>query len=752
VKSAERWSLGGAVQGVGYRPYIYRLAQSFRLTGWVRNNAGDVEIHAEGPADRLAAFADVLLLRQPPTANAHLLGRWPAELEWHTAFSILSSALGTDRHVTVPLDLASCEDCIAELNDPRARRHRYPFINCTQCGPRYTIIRDLPYDRSNTTLDCFRLCEHCEAEYSAPEDRRFHAQPLACPRCGPTIAWSESGCAPLREAGALEAAVAALRSGRIIALRGIGGYHLLCDASSESAVARLRLGKGRPTKPLALLVPWAGADGLDVARKCVVINADEANALRSASRPIVILRKAATSNFCAPVAPGLLEIGVMLPYSPLHHMLAADFGAPLVATSGNARGEPVLTDPDEARQRLQHIAEGFLHHNRPIARPAEDPVVRFLEGVARPLRMGRGTAPVEMKLRTDVQVPTLAVGAYQKGTVALAWGKRAIVSPHLGDQSTARGRAIFTQMVNDLQRLHGIAAQRVVHDAHPDFPATRWALNCGLPTTAVWHHHAHASAAAGEFSSETPLLCFTWDGIGLGPDKTFWGGEALLGMPGAWRRAASFRPFRLPGGERTARESWRAALSLCWASGTSWPEGEQRGGDGLLREAFDQGLNSPVSTSVGRLFDAAAALTEVCTVSSYEAEAAMRLEALCEDSAPPVSLPLTRDAQGIWRSDWAPLLVHLLDRRQTCSFRAAQFHSSLAHALLDQALIIRGDTRANRVGLAGGVFQNRVLTQHVHALLTGHGFEVLIPSILPLNDAAISFGQLVEASAAHAAA
>jgi hydrogenase maturation protein HypF len=748
LNDAQRWSIGGSVQGVGYRPYVYRLAQSFELTGWVRNNAGDVEIHAEGPADRLEAFADALFLRPPPTARARLLGRRTAELESSTVFCILTSATDGENQVTVPLDLAICEDCIIEMDDPTARRYRYPFINCTQCGPRYTIIRDLPYDRINTTLDRFTLCQACKGEYSAPCDRRFHAQPLACPQCGPAIFWIEPGGMPVREANALKAAVAALVSGRIIAVCGIGGYHLLCDAACESAVVRLRVRKGRPAKPLALMIPWAGADGLDLARQCVEIDAGEAEAMRHRSRPIVILRKA-VSNVCFSVAPGLREIGVMLPYSPLHQLLLADFGRAVVATSGNLRGEPVLTDSDDAQQRLWHIADGFLHHDRPIARPAEDPVVRVLAGVYRPLRMGRGTAPVEMALAVEVDTPTLAVGAYQKGTIALAWGKRAIVSPHLGDQSTPRGHMIFTQTVKDLQRLYGVAAQQIVHDAHPNFPSTRWALKCGLPATAVWHHHAHASAVAGEYPSQAPLLCFTWDGVGLGPDQTLWGGEALLGKPGAWRRVASFRPFKLPGGERAAREPWRVALSLCWACGILWPNGEQRG-EGLLRHAFNQGVNSPSSTSVGRLFDAAAALTGVCTMSSYEAEAGMRLEALCDDAAPPVSLPLARDEQGIWRSNWGPLLLHLLDERQTPAFRSAQFHSSLAHALLDQALYVRRDTRVNRVGLAGGVFQNRVLTEHVHALLSEQGFEVSVPSQLPLNDAAISFGQVVEATASNA--
>jgi hydrogenase maturation protein HypF len=364
--------------------------------------------------------------------------------------------------------------------------------------------------------------------------------------------------------------------------------------------------------------------------------------------------------------------------------------------------------------------------------------------------MGRGTAPFEVELGYRIDIPTLAVGAYQKNTIALGCENRVIVSPHLGDQSTPRGRAIFAQTIRDFERLYGILPGRVVHDAHPQFPSTRWALESQLPATAIWHHHAHASAVAGEYRIETPMVCFTWDGVGLGPDHTLWGGEALLGFPGNWRQVGSFLPFKLPGGERAAREPWRSALSLCWQSGIPWRKGELLGG-ALLRQAFDHDLNSPMTSSVGRLFDAVAALTEVCLESSFEGEAAMRLEALCKSPEEPIAMPLTRDEHAIWRSDWHPLLASMLDGSQTQSIRAAQFHSSLAHTLLAQALAVRNETRVNCVGLAGGVFQNRILTEHALQLLTGAGFEVLIPKALPLNDAAISFGQIIEARALHAA-
>lgn len=737
------------MQGVGFRPYVYRLAHHYELTGWVRNNGGAVEIHAQGFAERLQSFGEALLIRAPPAARARLLDVQPTPVEMNDGFRILDSTAGVERHIHVPTDLYTCDECLAELRDPAARRYRYPFINCTQCGPRYTLIRAMPYDRPNTTLDRFTLCRDCEAEYTDPFDRRFHAQPLACAACGPALSWYDGRREICGNEPALAAALAALRDGQIVAVRGVGGYHLLCDAANENAVALLRARKGRPAKPLAVMVPWQGSDGLDYARGLAQLSPLEAAMLRDSVRSIVLTARRAQAMLAAAVAPGLRELALMLPYSPLHHLLLEDFGAALVATSANLSGEPVLIEPEQVQARLGDVADGFLHHDRVIARPADDPLVRVVAGAVRPLRLGRGTAPLELSLPLHIQVPTLAVGAYMKTTVALAWGERAVVSPHIGDLASPRGREVFAQVVHDLQQLYGVRAERVVHDAHPGFSNTRWARESGLPTLAVWHHFAHAAAVAGEYPSEAPLLCFTWDGVGLGPDNTLWGGEALLGRPGTWQRVASFRPFRLPGGERAAREPWRSALALCWECGQSWPEGEHLGG-ALLRRAFDGGVNAPPTTAVGRLFDAAAALVGLCLKASYEGEAPMRLEALCEDVVPPVALPLARDATGIWRSDWAPLVPAMRDARLVPAVRAAMFHSSLAQALCEQALAVREHTGVARVGLSGGVFQNRVLTEQAHALLSTAGFEVLIPERLPVNDAAISYGQLIEAAAVQA--
>ncbi|MGA9334381.1 MAG: carbamoyltransferase HypF [Rudaea sp.] len=746
--TARQWRIGGRVQGVGFRPFVYRLAHDFGLQGWVRNSGGVVEIQARGPASTLSRFGHALLDRAPPASRPHLLEEHAADDDASTSFRILASTRGASAQIHVPPDLFACDDCLAELRDPAARRYRYPFINCTQCGPRYTLIERMPYDRPNTTMAGFALCADCAAEYADPLNRRFHAQPLACPVCGPQVRWSSEATGEIADpVSALASAIAALRQGDIVALRGIGGYHLLCDAGSEQAVARLRVRKRRPAKPLALMVPWRGDDGLDGARALAELTPQQCRTLLDSARPIVLTTSRDDAPIAAAVAPGLREVGLMLAYSPLHHLLLDAFAGALVATSGNLSGEPVLTEPDEAQTRLAGIADGFLHHNRPIARPADDPVVRCIAGVMRPLRLGRGTAPLELKLPTPIDVPTLAVGAFLKNTVALAWNDRAVVSPHIGDLTGPRGRAVFVQVVEDLQRLYGVRALRVAHDAHPDFPNTRWARTLDMPALAVWHHHAHAAAVAGEFPHAPAILCFTWDGVGLGPDGTLWGGEALLGRPGAWRHAASFRTFPLPGGERATHEPWRSALALCWESHTTWKEGEQFA-DPLLRRAFERRVNCPRTSAVGRLFDAAAALLQVCQKSSYEGEAPMRLEAVCQGiQAAPVAMPLARGGDAVWRSDWSCLMPILLDSRIPTARRAAIFHASLAQALCDQALVLRDETGVAHVGLSGGVFQNRILTERVCSQLRSLEFEVVMPQLLPVNDAAISFGQLIEAAA-----
>jgi hydrogenase maturation protein HypF len=743
---ARRLTVRGRVQGVGFRPFVYRLAQRHGITGWVQNRLGRVEIHAQGGAQALAAFVRALIAEAPPLARPELAANAQSAVATHDRFEILASS-GTDRpEIHVPPDFFCCPDCLRELRDPHDRRHGYPFINCTQCGPRYTLITRLPYDRPNTTMAAFPLCAECRREYGNPLDRRFHAEPLACPVCGPRLRFRTAGGEPIDDpTRALATCLEALRAGHIVAVKGVGGYHLMCDARNERAVQRLRARKPRPHKPLAVMFPARGADGLEAVRECVRLAPAHESALRDPARPIVLVPRRADAALAASIAPGLAEIGVFLPYSPLHELLLAGFGTPLVATSANVSGEPVLTHNTDVESRLAHVAEAFLHHDRPIARPADDSVSRVIAGRARPIRLGRGVAPLEIELPFELAAPTLAVGGHMKNTVALAWGRRAVISPHTGDLDAPRSLVVFEQVIADLQALYGVRAQRVVHDAHPGYASTRFARRCGLPCTAVFHHRAHAAALAGEFPEAARWLVFAWDGVGYGADTTLWGGEALLGRPGDWRRVASLRPFHLPGGEKAGREPWRSALALCWEAGIEWhdcPEDTR-----LLHDAWQKRINAPASSAVGRLFDAAAALTGVNLRSSFEGQGPMLLESAASASAEAIALPLARDAHNLWRSDWAPLLPMLMDCGRTAGERAAAFHASLAAALLAQARALRDEHGAFAVGLAGGVFQNRVLTERAIALLGEDGFDVRLGEQIPANDAGIAWGQIIEAGA-----
>jgi hydrogenase maturation protein HypF len=588
----------------------------------------------------------------------------------------------------------------------------------------------------------FAMCARCAAEYANPLDRRFHAEPVACADCGPRLTFQSASRGPARGEAALEACVAALIAGKVIAVKGIGGYHLVCDAASSAAVAALRARKGRPHKPLAVMFPMD--PDLAAIRKSARLDAAHQAMLLDPMRPIVLLPKRDHSALAPEVAPGCGEIGAMLPYSPLHHLLLEDFSGPLVATSANITGEPVLTDNAEVEARLGHVADAFLHHDRPIARPADDPVYRVVLGTARPLRLGRGNAPLEIELPFSLPHPTLALGGHLKNTLALGWQHHAIVSPHLGDMEAPRSLALLKQVAGDLQALYGVRAEALVCDAHPGYATTRLAARWGLPLTKVFHHHAHASALAGEFPRREPWLIFTWDGAGYGEDGTIWGGEALLGRPGSWRRVASLRSFALPGGERAMRQPWRSAVSLCWESGKSWDECPED--VALLRRAWENGWNCPRTSSAGRLFDAAAALLGLVSRASFEAQAPMALEAASSGDADAVSLPLAR-RDGLLTSDWQPLLARLRDSGAGVAERAAVFHASLAGALLDQARALRAMYGVSCIGLTGGVFQNRVLCERVARLAEDSGFSLYLPERVPCNDAGLSFGQLVEAGA-----
>jgi hydrogenase maturation protein HypF len=751
VLPAKKIILSGVVQGVGFRPFIYRHALSHALQGWVRNSSGRVEIHVQGHLSSLDDFVNSLLASAPGLSQAVIESVVETGQIETGEFLILASKADADADIHLPADLFTCNDCLEELNDPRDRRHRYPFINCTQCGPRYTLIEALPYDRPNTSMSGFPLCDACKLEYTDPSDRRYHAEPVACAKCGPELVYSEIGKNPCQgNKAALNASLTALRDGKVLAIKGIGGYHLVCDARNDTAIKHIRKTKPRPHKPLAVMFPAPAGNHLAVLRQYLLTGDLEEQLLESAARPIVLVHKKAGGDLSTGIAPGLNEVGAMLPYSPLHHNLLNDFGAPLVASSANISGEPVLTENADVEQRLAHVAQGFLHHNRPIVRPADDPVIRIINKQCAPIRQGRGQAPVEIELPFKLSRPILAVGAQMKNTVALAWDNRAVVSPHIGEMDSPRSLSTFIRCIDDLQALYQVKAEHIVCDAHPGFTASRWARQQGLPVSEVFHHHAHASAAYVDALRNNPaldqLLVFTWDGVGLGPDGTLWGGDALLGQPGSWSRVAQFRPFKLPGGERAGREPWRSAAAICWESGQHCPLDEAS--DPLLFSFWQQGNNAPQTSAAGRLFDAAAALSGVCLTASFEGQGPMLYEALAakhgtmDDNRVSV-LPLSH-VEGRYSADWAALIPMLTDKSKSQAERAAIFHHTLAHTLYSKARLIREDTGVNSIGFAGGVFQNRVLTEQAFALLNNDGFEVTLPELMPVNDASISFGQIVD--------
>jgi hydrogenase maturation protein HypF len=750
---AMRWLVSGVVQGVGFRPFVYRLATELGLRGWVRNCTGQVEVVAAGAAPALDLFEQRLIESAPRIAQPAIQGRSVLDCILVDDFAIRPSEGTGQADIHVPPDYFVCDDCLVELDTATDRRYRYPFINCTQCGPRYTLIRSLPYDRPNTSMAEFDLCPACQREYSDPRDRRFHAEPVACPECGPRLTFRRGDDVVDETASALAAAISALRAGDLVAVKGVGGYHLLCDAASSESVRRLRSAKPRPHKPLALMYPQQ--QDLSLLRQTVYLSEAEFELLLSPGRPIVLARRRAAVLPDDPVAPGLAELGVMLPYSPLHHLLLNGFGAPLVATSANISGEPVLTEADAVEQRLGGVAQAFLHHNRPIVRPADDPVYRSIAGVPRPLRLGRGSAPLELRLPVPLAQPVLAVGAHMKNTVCLAWGDRAVVSPHIGDMGAARSQTVFDQVCADLQSLYGVTAGTLLCDAHPGYATTRWAQRQDAEAVPVWHHAAHASALIGEhaaLAAAAPHLVFAWDGVGLGEDGSLWGGEALYGRPGQWRRMASWRPFRLPGGDRAGREPWRSALAIAWEMGRGElggavldaVDGMHDGSYALLYQAWQRQLNAPLTSAVGRLFDAAAALTGICRSASFEGQGPMWLEALAQQAAPALELPLVERHDGLFETDWGPLFDAMADPGEPVAARAALFHETLAHALVQQARAIRARQPVRTVGLCGGVFQNRRLAETCVTRLRRHGFEPVLGQRVPVNDAGLSFGQVVE--------
>jgi len=743
----------GVVQGVGFRPFVYRLAKRFGLTGSVRNTGEGVLIEAFGDEKALLAFLKALKEEAPPLARIESLKTTPLEGKAPSEFLVLESQGGTKK-TKIPPDVATCEACLAELFDAGDRRFRYPFINCTDCGPRFSVILDLPYDRGKTTMKVFPLCPACLSEYQNPEDRRFHAEPNACPVCGPKIWLCDAKGDPLDVKDPLAFAIEALREGKILALRGLGGFHLACDATNQEACHILRKRKKRPRKPFAIMVK-----DLAAAELLAELGLEEKRLLCSPKRPILLARAKSPSPLAAEIAPGLDILGLMLPYTPLHHLLLreGDFLA-LVMTSGNLSGEPLCVANEEALTRLKGIADFFLLHNREIAIGIDDSVMRFIAGKPRLIRRARGFVPEPLPYPfTEKRV--FAFGPHLKNTFTLTREDEAFISQHLGDLEDLETVRFFKKVRAHFENILHVRPQVLVCDLHPGYLSTELAeeeaKKTGLPLVKVQHHVAHAAAVAGEFGIRPPFLALILDGVGLGDDHTLWGGELFYVEAGAYQRLGHIFPVRQPGGDAAAREPWRMLLAYLYAlygdkalktfrkllPETFWAKGE------IVFKMLARGINAPLTTSTGRLFDACAALLGVCYEQSFEGEAPMLLEAMAARAQEKLifEIPLTvkehlvLDTRRLFRL----LLEHLEKYDQETL--ALGFHLSLARGF---ALLIRSavqQTGLKRIVLSGGCFQNKILADELLRELL-KDYEVYFPEKLPPNDGAVSYGQAIWAS------
>ena len=745
-----RVGIQGAVQGVGFRPFVYRLATEAGLQGWVLNSLQGVSIEVEGAPERLETFLRGLRDDKPRIAVIHSLQHSLLDPVGYSGFEIRHSDedSGAAGAFILP-DLATCPDCLREILDPANRRYGYPFTNCTNCGPRFSIIQGLPYDRTSTTMRGFAMCQACREEYESPLDRRFHAQPNACPECGPHVElWAGDGAVLATRAEAMTAAAQAIREGHILALKGLGGFQLLVDARNQEAVLRLRERKHREEKPLALMVPT-----LALVREHCHVSELEEELLLSTQAPIALLQRRAGVPLAPALAPGNPTLGVMLPYTPLHHLLLGELGFPVVATSGNLSDEPICTDEHEALRRLGGLADLLLVHDRPIARHMDDSVVRVVAGRPMVLRRARGYAPTPVIL--PKQAPkVLAVGGHLKNATGVAVGNMVFIGQHIGDLETGPALEAFGRVVRDLPALYGQSTEVVACDEHPDYASTQQALGMGLPVVRVQHHAAHVLSCMAENDLEPPVLGFAWDGSGHGGDGTIWGGEALLVEPERITRVAHFRCFPLPGGDKAVKQPRRAALGvlhelygppalqmLDLPALRAYAPAELS----VLGQMLERGLNSPLTSSVGRLFDAVASLTGVRQTVAFEGQAAMELEFLLAGLDTTEAYPFTIKGEAPAVVDWQPLVEAVIaDVRsgEATSLVSARLHNALAEIIV--ALAARAGQE--RVALSGGCFQNRYLTEKTIELCEEAGLRPYWHQNLPPNDGGIALGQILYAT------
>jgi len=741
---------------VGFRPFVYRHAVALGLSGFVRNDSEGVLIEVEGPETALSELCRVLVECAPPLARVETVETLAIpSLATTGGFSIVESRAREEPSVPVSIDSATCTECLLEVEDLSDRRYRYPFTNCTNCGPRYTIVVSVPYDRPATTMASFDMCDLCRSEYEDPTARRFHAQPNACPACGPRLHFTDAKGAILQESQeALEAAVEHLCSGNVVAVKGLGGFHLACDATDARAVNTLRTRKARDDKPFAVMV----AD-VEVAGDLCHLDSPAVRLLESPRRPIVLARRRAGTAVADAVAPGLPELGVMLAYSPLHHLLLSGCDRPLVMTSGNLSDDPIAHEDEDAVDRLGSLVDAFLLHDRPIHVRCDDSVVRSTERRTQVLRRSRGYAPEPLRLPVPARRQVLAVGAELKNTIALAKGSMLVPSHHIGDLEQLAGYTSFLQATDHLCHLYGVKPELVAHDLHPEYLSTKYALETDLETVAVQHHHAHVASCLVEHGCSDLVLGIAFDGLGLGTDGSLWGGEFLLADLRAFERVGHLAPVGLPGGTAAIREPWRMAVT--WARAAVDRPTAERVGD-LLDPRADQVLailerGAPTqTTSVGRLFDAVAALLGIRPRVTYEGQAAIELEAFAtavDRSDAPAYPVAILETDGAFVLDPAPLVASVIDeidRGIDSTTIAAGFHQGLGTATAKLAARIAEDRGVDTVALSGGVFQNVRLTEIVEDAIAATGLRVLVHREVPPNDGGISVGQAAIAAMSSA--
>jgi hydrogenase maturation protein HypF len=753
-------SLHGVVQGVGFRPFVYRLASELNLPGWVMNSLEGVFIEVEGKQEILESF--LLRIQQEKPALSYIQSLEFSYLDpaSFTHFEIRESdSTGVISAFILP-DIATCQTCLAEVFDPENRRYHYPFTNCTNCGPRYTIIEALPYDRPNTSMKTFRMCPDCREEYENPKDRRFHAQPNACPVCGPQLElWDASGRIISNREDAILEAAREINKGKIIAIKGLGGFHLVVDAGNQKAVETLRLRKHREEKPFALMYP-----SLEHINNDCRVSHLEARLLCSTESPIVLLerKQAVNSSIALAVAPHNPYLGIMLPYTPLHHLLMKELDTPVIATSGNLSDEPICIEEQEALKRLSGIADLFLVHNRPIVRHVDDSIVRIVLGRELVLRRSRGYAPLPVRCKGLVP-GILAVGGHLKNTIAVSVEKNIFISQHIGDLENNEAAEAFQRVIESFRSLYRIDPILVATDLHPDYQSTKFARTLGIPVVTVQHHYAHVAACMAENELDGSVLGVSWDGTGYGLDDTVWGGEFLLTDEKSFTRVASFRKFRLPGSGMAVKEPRRTALGLLYeiygaklfeqkdlASVRAFSEQDLT----VLSQMLQKGINSPWTTSAGRLFDAVASISGHRQLINFEGQAAMELEFLINQEENPESYPMTvsdqtgSDETGTQTQlvvDWEPMIRAVIDDVR-CGIPLAKisrkFHNSMVEAIVQVAKHIK----EKRVVLTGGCFQNKFLLEQAVHRLEAEGFRPYWHQRIPPNDGGIALGQIVAIS------